>query len=143
MQLLIKPRQRVTMAAFQNSEQKILQLFYRWSSRTGATLDDERDLQCLYDLERFVGAHLNHKSDVREKKKKCLEKAALKRVEIAADKKMLETASTPIVTDNGRWSKLSRAQLDEIEREKDIVDRIYRLQLKQERFINKRNKNNK
>ncbi|AGR57186.1 hypothetical protein [Choristoneura rosaceana nucleopolyhedrovirus] len=122
------------MAASQESEQKILKLFYRWSSQTGAALDDEKDLHCLYDLERFVGAHLNKQYDAKTKKNKCAERAAVKRVEIAADRHALEAAAVPISADDDRWSRLSQAQLDEIAREKDIVDRIYRLQLKQDRL---------
>ncbi|AAC59004.1 unknown [Orgyia pseudotsugata multiple nucleopolyhedrovirus] len=123
------------MGASQNSEQKILKLFYRWSSQTGAALDDEKDLHCLYDLERFVGAHLNKRADDKARKKKCAEKAALKRVEIAADRHMLEAAAAPACADDGRWSTLSRAQLDDIAREKEIVDRIHRLQLKQDSLL--------
>ncbi|BBU37628.1 hypothetical protein [Choristoneura diversana nucleopolyhedrovirus] len=117
------------------SKQKILELFYRWSSQTGATLNDENDLHCLYDLERFVGAHLNKRCDAKAKKNKCVERAVLKRVQIAADRHALEAAAVPISADDGQWSKLTRAQLDEIAREKDIVDRIYQLQLKQDRLI--------
>ncbi|AAK85567.1 hypothetical protein [Epiphyas postvittana nucleopolyhedrovirus] len=123
------------MGASQDSEQKILKLFYCWSSQTGAGLDNDKDLHCLYDLERFVGAHLNRQADEKAKKKKSAEKAALKRVEIAADRHMLEAAATPACTDDGRWSTLSQAQLDDIAREKDIVDRIYHLQLKQDRLL--------
>ncbi|AHD25632.1 hypothetical protein chmu147 [Choristoneura murinana nucleopolyhedrovirus] len=117
------------------SEQKILKLFYRWSSQTGATLDNENDLHCLYDLERFVGAHLNKRSDAKTKKNKCAESAALKRVEIAANRHALEAAAMPSSADDGQWSKLTQAQLDEIAREKDIINRIYRLQLKQDRLM--------
>ncbi|AGR57037.1 hypothetical protein [Choristoneura occidentalis alphabaculovirus] len=117
------------------SKQKILELFYRWSSQTGAMLDDEKDLHCLYDLERFVGAHLNKRCDAKAKKNKCAERAALKRVQISADRHALEAAAAPIDADDGQWSKLTSAQLEEIAREKDIVDRIYQLQLKQDRLI--------
>nr|QNN89300.1 late expression factor 2 [Spilarctia obliqua nucleopolyhedrovirus] len=120
------------------SEHKILQMFYRWSSKFGANLESDADLECLYDLERFVGAHLNGRIDAKKQKKKLAEraeKAAVKRVELAADRLAQETAADVVVSDDGRWPLLTRQQRDDIAREKEIVDRIYMLQLKQERML--------
>lgn len=121
-----------------SSEHKILQMFYRWSSKFGANLENDADLECLYDLERFVGAHLNGRIDAKNKKKKFAEraeKAAVKRVELAADRLAQEAAKQYVDDDDGRWPLLTRQQRDDIAREKEIVDRIYMLQLKQERVL--------
>lgn len=121
-----------------SSEHRILNMFYRWSSQTEAALKNDADLECLYDLERFVGAHLNKRIELISKKKRCAERAeraAIKRVEIAADRLMAETLAIPQGVDDGRWSTLSRQQRKDIEREKEIVERIYMLQLKQDRSL--------
>jgi tartrate dehydratase alpha subunit/fumarate hydratase class I-like protein len=128
------------MAVF--GEQKILQLFFCWSSKTGANLEDQVELECLYDLERFVGAHLNKQIEAKIKKKKDkekrLEKSALKRVEMTANHLMIEAANTPPCDDDGRWTVLNQKQKDQIACEKEIVDRIYKLQLKQD-YLRKTN----
>ncbi|QBC76123.1 nesp144 [Neophasia sp. alphabaculovirus] len=126
-----------------DSTNKILRLFYRWSSKTGASLENQADLECLYDLERFVGAHMNKQIEASCKKKKQAEeqaeKATLKRVELAADRMAMQAKAAPHCADDGRWCTLSKQQLEDIDRNKEIVDRIYKLQLKQDCLLNNKN----
>ncbi|AAQ91742.1 unknown [Choristoneura fumiferana DEF multiple nucleopolyhedrovirus] len=126
-----------------DSTNRILRLFYRWSSKTGASLENQADLECLYDLERFVGAHMNKQIETSCKKKKQAEEraesAALKRVELAADRMAMQAKAAPYCADDGRWSTLSQQQLEDIDRNKEIVDRIYKLQLKQDCLLNNKN----
>ncbi|AJD09303.1 hypothetical protein [Condylorrhiza vestigialis mutiple nucleopolyhedrovirus] len=129
-----------------DSIHRILRLFYRWSSKTGANLENQADLECLYDLERFVGAHMNKQIEASCKKKKQAkeraerdEKAALKRVELAADRMVMQAKTAPHCADDGRWSTLNQQQLEDIDRNKEIVDRIYKLQLKQDCLLNNKN----
>nr|ALR70753.1 hypothetical protein AGNV_167 [Anticarsia gemmatalis multiple nucleopolyhedrovirus] len=126
-----------------DSINRILRLFYRWSSKMGASLENQADLECLYDLERFVGAHMNKQIEASCKKKKQseerAEKAALKRVELAADRMAMQAKAAPHCDDDGHWSTLSQQHLEDIDRNKEIVDRIYKLQLKQDCLLNNKN----
>jgi hypothetical protein len=125
-----------------DSTNKILRLFYQWSTKTGASLENESDLKCLYDLERFVGAHMNKQIEAScKKKKQSAEGMALKRVELAANRMAMQAEAAPHCADDGNWSLLSQQQLDDIDRNKEIVDRIYKMQLKQDCLLGKKNKN--
>lgn len=120
------------------SAQRILERFFRWSSETGARLDDAADLECLYDLERFVGEHLNKQIEAVAAKRRGAaraELAAVKRLEMEADRLAASAACVPICEDDGRWLTLSQQQRDDIANEKEIVDRIYKLQLRQDRLL--------
>ncbi|QDL57004.1 hypothetical protein QKQ66_gp153 [Dione juno nucleopolyhedrovirus] len=115
------------------SEQKIMKLFFKWSSKTGANLDDDADLECLYDLERFVGAHLHKRIETQYRKRGAEErakKAILKRVDqLSADRQMrnINTTGQRLVF-NERWQQHRN---DDVECEKEIVCRIHKLQIGQ------------